>query len=155
MLVPSVSVQWPTVTEYDGLAGAPILVKDLGAVLGGNRRHTLSLGEVTGWSRGHPDIHSSREVSVFPGRGIFALLFGECAALPCRELPGAIWHQEAHRRPALRRAVDSDFGADLSGAFAHSEQSKMSGPGCSLIRRESPTVVPDGYTQPSNAKIHC
>jgi hypothetical protein len=54
------------------LAGAPILVENLGAVFGGNRRHTLSVGEMTGWSGAHPENHDNGELSVFPGRGIFA-----------------------------------------------------------------------------------
>src|ERR1700687_1450799 len=37
--VPVIGRQWPSMAEHDGLTFAPVLVKDLDAVSGGNRAH--------------------------------------------------------------------------------------------------------------------
>jgi hypothetical protein len=39
LAVPVVGAQWPAMVEHDRLAGAPILVEDLGPVACGDRRH--------------------------------------------------------------------------------------------------------------------
>ena len=42
LLVPRVRIEWPAVTEHDGLSGAPILVKNLRSVFRRDRRHVRS-----------------------------------------------------------------------------------------------------------------
>jgi len=43
LFVPGVGIEWPPVTENDRLSRAPILVEDVGSVLGGNRWHSRLL----------------------------------------------------------------------------------------------------------------
>jgi hypothetical protein len=42
LIVPVVGAEWPAVVENDRLSLAPILVKNLGAVLGDDRAHVIS-----------------------------------------------------------------------------------------------------------------
>src|SRR5215471_17087249 len=37
--IPRVGIQWPAVGEHDGLSRSPVLVKDVGAVFGGDEWH--------------------------------------------------------------------------------------------------------------------
>src|SRR5581483_9477478 len=46
LAVPVIGRQRPAMAEYDGLARAPILVEDRGAVFGGDGRHGSSLLEI-------------------------------------------------------------------------------------------------------------
>src|SRR5689334_25349447 len=96
-------------------------------------------------ARTHSWLYSPKEES-------WLYLFGG-VALVCR-LPRPIWYDDGHRRAAVERASNPEFGANFFRAFVHSQQSEMRVPICGLTLHKSASIVPNGYAQSSDSKIH-